>query len=656
MRPPRAHPATAARGAASVGLLLLLPAWVLGWTEASGLALDTELFLGASLALAAALAFLLPRGDAPAEAAEPDRPRGWQVAAALAALAALGVLALMQPHVHLRIARPDMPMLAAGTLAIAAVVAATWRRLGVVLPLVLLALAVFVFWIGPALPDRFATRPVSGARFVAYLAFDTNGLLSRLVYIAVATIAPFVFFGTLIAATGAGRSLTEPLQRLLASSPGGPAKAAVASSALFGTVSGSAVANVSTSGPITIPLMVRGGMAPHRAAAVEAVASSGGQLLPPIMGASAFLIAEFLGLPYAEVALAALVPACLVFAALLLTIDFGARARGERLAPEAPSDPRRMSDDGLSPRARLLLHAVVPMAVLVHQLFVVAVAPGKAALVASGVAMAIFLATPGHGGLTARAMALLRAAAASVPPIAGIILLAGAAALVMGLLNLSGAGFMLTLRLVELAGGSFALLAALTAALTLLLGLGMPTVGVYVIAASLCAPALVAAGAVPLSAHLFVLAVGMLSMVTPPVALASFSAAMIAGAPLWRTAFTALGYALGLVVVAAAFLFQPVLLEPGAGLPFFAALLPCLMALALVSAAQAGHAFLPLGPLARLAAVGLAACNLVVMTIGQPSPLWATALLAGAALLVLHSPAGQRLIRSPRSLPQETRP
>lgn len=646
------NPAILARGAATVGLLLLVPAWVLGWTDALGLALDTELFLGLSLALAAALAFLLPPGDAPADAPV-GVPRGWQMAVALAALVALGTLALMQPHVHLRIARPDLPMLIAGTLAIAAVFAATWRRLGPVLPLVLLALAVFVVWIGPALPDRFATRPVSGARFVAYLAFDTNGLLSRLVYIAVATIAPFVFFGTLIAATGAGRSLTEPLQRLLAGSPGGPAKAAVASSALFGTISGSAVANVSTSGPITIPLMTRGGMAPHRAAAVEAVASSAGQLLPPIMGASAFLIAEFLGLPYREVALAALVPACLIFATLVLTIDFGARARGERFMPEPPArDPA----GGLSPRLRLLLHAVVPMAVLVHQLFVVSVAPGKAALIASGVAMAIWLATPGNGGLRSRAAALLRASVGAVGPIAGIILLAGAAALVMGLLNLSGTGFMLTLRLVELADGSFALLAVLTAALTLVLGLGMPTVGVYVIAATLCAPALVAAGAAPLSAHLFVLAVGMLSMVTPPVALASFSAAMIAGAPLWRTAFTALAYALGLVVVAAAFLFQPVLLEPGAGLPFVVALLPCLLALALLAAAQAGHAGLPLGPVARLAAVALAAANLAVMTDGQPSPAWAAALLAGAALLALHSTAGQRLMRARRALLQETRP
>ena len=600
-------------------------ALVVGWPLGLFGRLAPETFMALALAAAAALSI-----------------RGMRGVGAVAALVALGLLGLMQPVFQLKIVHPDAEMLGLAAMALMAVAVATWRAMGPALPCALAALVFFVLAIGPELPERFATRPVDAARVAAYLAYDSNGLLSRMLYIAAATIAPFVLFGGLFVATGAGRVLTAPLQRMLAGCQGGSAKAAVLGSAVFGMVSGSAVANVATSGPLTIPMMVRDGAPPHEAAAIEAVASTNGQLTPPVMGASAFLMAEWLGLPYADVALAAAAPAALAFVALIMVIDF--RARAGSGARATPSHAHAGTAQAQTTVAEFLL-ALAPFATLACALFVGGASPGRAALLGCATLAALHLAATIREGLGPAARTLAAGALASAPAIAGILLLAASAALIMGLLNVSGAGFMLTVRLLDIAGGAFVPVATLSAALALVLGLGMPTVGVYLVGASLCAPALIAAGAEPLAAHLFILSAGMLSMISPPVALASFAAAMIAEAAPWRTAFAAMRLASGPVVVAAMMLIQPALLDPFAGLDFVGAVVACAVALALLAAAHVGHVGAPVGSAARAGALALALAVLSGAGAGPADAGWIAAVLAGLSFLAWHTPAGQRIGR-----------
>jgi TRAP transporter 4TM/12TM fusion protein len=400
-------------------------------------------------------------------------------------------------------------------------------------------------------------------------------------------------------------------------------------------ISGSAVANVSTSGPVTIPLMTDDGMDPAEAGAVEAVASTYGQLMPPILGASAFLMAEWLGLPYAEVALAALAPAVLAFLSLILWVDFSARARPK---PPPRQEPERRS--ALDPATLAL--AVLPFAALAHALFIAGMAPGQAALVGCAVIAIVRLATAERAGLGAAARSLAAGAMASVPGIVGVLLLGASAALLMGLLNVSGAGFMVTVRLIDLAQGNFAILAAMTALLAIILGLGMPTAGVYLVAAGLCAPALAAAGADPLAAHLFILIFGLMSMITPPVALASYAAATLSGAGTWETGRIAFRMGAGMAIVGAAILIEPALLRPSADARFLTAFLAVTLALVAITAALVGHLARPLGPLARIAAAMLAALLLTVLALPDASPVQLVAIVATATFAAAFMRADPR--------------
>jgi TRAP transporter 4TM/12TM fusion protein len=481
--------------------------------------------------------------------------------------------------------------------------------------------------------------PISPERLAAYLAFDSNGLMSRLLFIAAGTIAPFVIFGTLFARLGADRAIAEPLLYLMRNCVGGPSKAAVLSSTAFGLVSGSAVANVSTSAPITVPMMLRDRISRAEAAGIEAVASSVGQVMPPVMGASAFLMAEWLGRPYRDIVLAATVPALLCVVFLILIVDFDARRRAASEAAPPPIAPPVTA----LPWAGLV-RVVLPLVALGFALFHGGIAPGRAALMATALVVALHLALPGGGRPAARVSAILAAAQASVPAITGVMLLTAMAALVMALLQVSGASFMLTQRLIDLSQGSFALLALLTTALVLFLGLGMPTIGVYVLAASLCAPVLAAGGTDPLAAHLFILFVGMLSMVTPPVAMASLTAAMIAGAPLWRTCAHGMRFGAGLTLVAAAILIQPALVAPLDDPRFMAAVLPLMLALGLVAAALAGHVGFAVGAAGRLVMLAAALAALSAMASAEVGPAWWLTLAIGASLLAVQTAAGRRML------------
>jgi len=395
----------------------------------------------------------------------------------------------------------------------------------------------------------------------------------------------FLLFGELLNASRGARFFTDIAMLTMGRFRGGPAKMAVVGSALFGSVSGSAVANVVATGVITIPLIKKSGYPAHKAGAIEAVASTGGQLMPPIMGASAFLMAEFLQISYAEVVLAALLPAILYYVALFIQADLDAAKLG--IAPLARES---------LPAARAVLPGLfylLPFGVLIVALFSYNQTPQLSALIAAAVLIPLALAF-GYRGERPRWREFLRAIPAAGHAVLDIVLVCAAAGIVIGVLGISGLGFNLTQALVQVGEGSLVVLLVLTAAVCVVLGMGLPTVGVYVLLAALVAPALVKVGISPIAAHLYVMYFGMMSMITPPVAIASFAAAGIAGAEPMRTGWSAVSFGWTAFVVPFLFVLSPQLLLQGAPWAVALAGATAMAGVWLVSIAITGYFLRPL--------------------------------------------------------------
>ena len=536
---------SAARRAASAGIALIAVAWALDLPRRAGLLVYPEQILAAVLGLALALR-LMP-------AAEARRP--WVDAAlALAGLGAAWAVAAAYPRlIRAAILEPaavlplTVPLL--GCLLVALRRAAGW-------PLTLVVGAFVLYGVlGHHAPGAFAAIRVEPARLAAQLALDTGGVLGLPLAIAAGVVVVFLVLGQLLERSGGAEAFTQVALALMGGFRGGGAKIAILGSSLFGSISGSAVSNVATTGVVTIPLMRRSGLSAPKAAGIEAVSSTGGQLMPPVMGASAFLMAEFLQVPYREVVLAALVPALLYYLALLVQVD-GLAARHGLAAVPREDRPR------LGPSLRRAWALPLPFAALVWALFSLNMQPATAALLACAVLVALAATVGlGAGRLGPRGLwsALERAGAAA----ADVLIVTAAAGVVIGVLNETGLGFNLTLVLADAAGESRAALLVMAAVASIVLGMGMPTVGVYVLLAALVVPSLTAVGVEPLSAHLFVLYLGMMSMITPPVAIAAFAAASLAGAPPMRTAWEAVRLGWSAYAVPFVFVASPALLLTG---------------------------------------------------------------------------------------------
>ncbi|MGD9768979.1 MAG: TRAP transporter permease, partial [Pseudolabrys sp.] len=361
---------------------------------------------------------------------------------------------------------------------------------------------------------------------------------------------------------------------------------------LFGSVSGSAVANVVATGIVTIPLMKRGGVPAHKAAAVEAVASTGGQLMPPVMGAAAFLMAEFLEISYADVVIAALVPGILYYFALFIQADLDAAK--ENIPP---------IDSDQIPSARRVLRAgwyfPLVFAVLLIALFSFNVQPEKAVMwsIASLLVAAIVF---GFEGKRPSFGAMLAAIRETGHGTLDLVLICGAAGIVIGVLSISGLGYQLTLILVQVGQGNLLLLLLLSGIVCIILGMGLPTVGVYVLLAALVAPSLVEVGVHPIAAHMYVMYFGMMSMITPPIAIAAFAAASIAGADAMRTGFAACRFGWTAFIVPVLFVFSPSLLMIGDAGPIAWAFVTAMIGVWLISIAVVGHFQRPLTSAKRL--------------------------------------------------------
>ena len=381
---------------------------------------------------------------------------------------------------------------------------------------------------------------------------SSDGIFGIPLFVCATYIILFIIFGAVLIRSGAGKFFIELAISLTGHRIGGPAKAAAVASGFMGTVSGSAVANVVTTGSFTIPLMKRVGYRPKFAAAVEACASSGGQITPPIMGAAAFIMAEFLAVPYTTIIIAAIIPAFLYFITIYFMVHLEAEKHGLGALPKSEL-PK--TGEVLRRGWHLLLSLVVLVAFLMYGF-----TPMRAAFFGLAALVAMSFINPSTRMSPVDLLAALEAGVRATVPVS---IACACAGLIIGSVFVSGLGLKFTQSVIELADGSLLILLTLTGVASIVLGMGITTTAVYITVAALIVPALIKAGVEPIAAHMFAFYFGVVSTITPPVALASFAAAAIAKTPPMATAVESTRVGVTKYLAPLIFVYNPSLLFVG---------------------------------------------------------------------------------------------
>ncbi len=499
-------------------------------------------------------------------------------------LGAIGVASAMYLVVFFNelVTRAGLPTrtdLIMGFLLIATLLEATRRISNPVLPC-LAVIALLYCYFGRSMPDMLAHRGFNVARIVNHMYLGTEGIFGTPLEVSSTFVFMFILFGSVLEKTGLGKFIIDLSLALAGWSTGGPAKVAVVSSGLMGTVSGSSVANVCTTGMFTIPLMKSVGYEPHFAGAVEAVASTGGQIMPPVMGAAAFIMAQILGVPYIEVAIAAIVPALLYYFAVMVQVHFEACRLGLKGIPWKQLPP-------LMPLLRSKGFLLIPLIAIIYFLLA-GYTPLKAAF--NGILVSFVLSwlnketrlTPARlydafqSG--ARSAIGVACACATVGMVVGMGTLTGLALKIAGaivaLAQVSPDGSLAAFAssIFSLAPGAAVTAEAAAAALTkiftlfftmiasLILGMGLPTTANFIVTSTMAAPALFLLGVPPMAAYMFVFYFGIAADLTPPVALAAYAGAGIAGSDPMKTGVTAFKLALAGFLVPYIYVYNPMLL------------------------------------------------------------------------------------------------
>ena len=417
-------------------------------------------------------------------------------------------------------------------------------------PMITVAFFFMVYaFFGPYIPGILAHRGVGVQEMFDHLFFTTEGIFGTPMGVSSTFIYLFILFGAYLETTGLGKFFIDIANAIAGWAAGGPAKVAVLSSGLMGTVSGSSVGNVAGTGAFTIPMMKKLGYRPEFAGAVEAAASTGGQLMPPVMGAAAFLMAEFVGVPYFDVVKAAVIPALLYYIGVWLGVHYEAKKYDLKGTPreELPSFKKLFVEKG---------HLALPLIVIVY-LLVSGFTPMRAALAA--ILLSICCASlrastritfrQGVQGLIDGSMGVL-----------GVLIACATAGIIIGVVTKTGVGLKVATALLDLSGGALLPAMFFTMITSLILGMGVPTTANYVITSTIAAPALVQMGVPVLAAHMFAFYFGIVADVTPPVALAAFAGAGIAGANPMRTGVNAAKLAIAAFIVPYIFVLAPELL------------------------------------------------------------------------------------------------
>ena len=448
-----------------------------------------------------------------------------------------------------------------GIIATLLVLEMTRRILSWVLPAIGF-LTILYAYLGPYLPDLFAHRGFSPSYIVETLYMSTSGIWGTVTGVSATIMAGFLIFGSILYYTGGGEVFVDLAKAIAGRSYGGPAKVSCISSALFGTISGSAVANVVVDGVFNIPLMKKLGYKAEFAAAVEATASTGGQLMPPVMGAGAFIMAEFLGVAYIKVALAAAIPALLYYVGVTASVHFAARKLNLERLPKEVIPPLKKT----LPKSACLF---VPVTILVY-LMLTGYDPTTSVLWGTAASIALFF-------LTARSWAMLKqrvwnivlALEAGGKSIVLIAARCACAQIVIGMINLSGLGIKMTEMVLGLSMGIGFLAHFFTMIVCLILGMGLPTTAAYVLAASVAGPALIKLGVIPMAAQLFVFYFAIISAITPPVCAATYAAVAIARSKWWQSGWLAVKIGLAGFMVPFLFVYCSNLLLIGSALEIF---------------------------------------------------------------------------------------
>lgn len=425
-------------------------------------------------------------------------------------------------------------------------------------PILIISLVFIVYALfGAYAPGFLNHRGYSIQRLVSHLYYNTEGIMGTPIGASATFIFLFIFFGALLDKTGIGQFFIDICNAIAGSYDGGPAKVAVLTSAMFGTVSGSSVSNTVGTGSFTIPMMKSLGYRPEFAGAVEASASTGGQLMPPIMGAASFLMAESLGIPYKEVAKAAIIPAILYFTGIFIMVHLEAKKTGLK----------GLSRDSLPKIGELLMkkgYLVIPLATIIY-FFVLgktAIYAGLMGIIAAGL-VAIINSIVDIILKRERSFTfndLIDVFVNGARNIISVAVACAMAGIIIGVITLTGLGLKIGAGLISISGGISILLLMLTMISSIILGMGVPTTANYLITSTIAAGAIIGLGFEPLAAHMFVFYFGIIADVTPPVALAAMAGAAIAKSDPLKTGFEATKLSIGAFIIPYMFIFNPQIL------------------------------------------------------------------------------------------------
>lgn len=515
----------------------------------------------------------------------------------LASIASTGFIALSLDALNLRL-RAGTPFADpqnawAAFVAMALMLELTRRVAGMALVVIATVFVTYSF-LGPWLPGFLEHRGYDAKRFFSYV-FTDNGILGPTTAVSSTYIILFIIFAAFLQSSKVGDYFVNLAFATAGRARGGPAKVAVFASGLMGMINGTSAGNVVSTGSLTIPLMKRVGYRPQSAGAIEAAASTGGQIMPPIMGAGAFIMAEITGIPYTELVIAALIPAVLYFVSIYFMVDFEARRLGMRGMTNEEVPKFR----NLAKQAFLFL----PIIILVGSLFL-GYSVIRAGTLAIASAAVVSWLTPFKMGPREIIEALRNASQMSIQ----IISVCATAGIIVGVISLTGVGARFSSLLFELAETSKLLALIFAMIISIILGMGMPTTAAYAVAASVVAPGLIELGIEPLIAHFFVFYFAVVSAITPPVALAAYAGAAIAGAEPMRTSVTAFRVGLAAFIVPYMFFYSPGLLMEAGWLEIIRNAITAIIGVYFLSGAVQGYLMGPLGPIWRVLLLGAALC------------------------------------------------
>lgn len=512
-----------------------------------------------------------------------DSEKRWeQIFLGIMALFALGgcaYITILDENLQLRAGIVYASDILFAILLIIAIFEACRRKMGNPLVIITLVFVAYAF-LGKYIPGFLNQPGMTLKKFTSLVYLTTDGIFGSPLYASASYVVLFVLLGAIMSVSGIGDYMTNLATSLFGHMRGGPAKVAVVASGFFGSISGSPTANVIGTGTFTIPMMKKNGFEPEFAAAVEATASTGGAIMPPIMGSTAFIMAEMLGIPYTAVAKAALIPAILYFLAFLFGVDIYAAKHGLKGIPRSQL-----------PKVRSMLKQIYMLAPLIFLIFCMAVF--NMTIVRSGLLTIIVTLVLVEINPKTRMTKeqWLQIPVQTVKSAVSVGIACAMAGIISGVIMGSGLGYRISSILTSVAGTSMLLLLVLTMVVSLIMGMGVPTTAAYLVLASLVAPTMIQLGIPPLAAHMFIFYFGCISSITPPVALAAYAGAGLAGCDPNKTGYKAFRLAFCSFLMPYLFVYNPVLLMEGGVLDILWSLVTALIGAYLLASGFEGFFF-----------------------------------------------------------------